>query len=127
MTLPKLFCPLLFTIATALLLASICTLGIAGHTKWLLARYFPAGAWYIWRGQADGYKEQQSIQQWITVDYDETTDRLALVRAVLGVVAGVLGICTMRAKKRSAVEDDTQVLFFSVSLLYMLLTRHSES
>jgi hypothetical protein len=72
------------------------------------------------------YKEQQTRQQWIAVEYNETIDRLALVRALLGVAAGVLGIWALQVKRRSVVEEETQVLFFSVSLPYMLLTNHSE-
>jgi hypothetical protein len=126
MSSPDLYRRLLFWIATSLLIASIGTLGLTSHTKWLLAQHFPAGAWYIWREQGDLYKEQQTRQQWIAVDYNETIDRLALVRALLGVAAGVLGIWALQVKRRSVVEEETQVLFFSASLPYILLTNHSE-
>ena len=126
MSSPDLYRRLLFWIATSILIASICTLGLTSHTKWLLAQHFPAGAWYIWREQGDLYKEQQTRQQWIAVEYNETIDRLALVRALLGVAASVLGIWALQVKRRSVVEEETQVLFFSVSLPYILLTNHSE-
>jgi hypothetical protein len=36
--------------------------------------------------------QQQTPQQWVTVDYNAITERLTLLRAALGVVAGLLGI-----------------------------------
>ncbi|KAH8636790.1 hypothetical protein IG631_08625 [Alternaria alternata] len=98
--------PLPLTIAVLLFFISVSTLGITSHTIWLLAQYFPPGAWYIWREQSDMYEEQQTRQQWIAVDYNDTTDRLALVRAVLGAAAGLLGICVSRVRRRSVVEDE---------------------
>ncbi|KAH6865725.1 hypothetical protein BKA58DRAFT_226212 [Alternaria rosae] len=99
---------ILFISSILLLIVSIVTLCLTGHAKWLLVRYFPADAWYIWRGTDDTYDEQQTTQQWIAVAYNETYDRLALVRAVLGVVASVLSIWIMRAKPRAVMEEDTQ-------------------
>jgi hypothetical protein len=80
-------------ISFILLLISLAILALTGHATWLLNKYFPSGAWYIWRGlDATTYVEQQTPQQWVTVAYDSTTERLAIMRAVLGVVASVLGI-----------------------------------
>lgn len=117
--------PLPLTIAVLLFFISVSTLGITSHTIWLLTQYFPASAWYIWREQSDMYEEQQTRQQWIAVDYNDTTDRLALVRAVLGAAAGLLGICVSRVKRRS-VEDEIKVLFFSCIVSYLLLTFRSD-
>ena len=72
------------------------------------------------------YEEQQTRQQWIAVDYNDTTDRLALVRAVLGAAAGLLGICVSRVRRRSVVEDEIKVLFFSCSVSCLLLTIRSD-
>ena len=107
---------ILFISSVLLLVASIGTLGLTGHAKWLLVQYFPADAWYIWRGTDGTYDEQQTTQQWIAIDYNETYDRLAVARAVLGVVASVLSICIMRAKPRAIMEEDTQVLFFVMAV-----------
>jgi hypothetical protein len=114
---------LLLISSILLLITSIVTLGLTGHAKWLLTRYFPADAWYIWRGVDGTYDEQQTTQQWIAVIYDETYDRLAIVRAVLGVVAGVLGIWIMRTKTRVMVEEHMQVLSPAVALSFLPLTR----
>jgi hypothetical protein len=76
-----------------LLITSLITIALTGHATWLLNKYFPGGSWYIWRGlYATTYTEQQAPQQWVTVDYDSTAERLTIMRAVLGAVAGVLGI-----------------------------------
>ena len=75
-----------------LLLTSLVTIGLAAHAKWVLARYFPGGEWYIWKGNDGSYDEQRAKQQWVTWEYNEVTERLAAVRAMLGVVAGALGI-----------------------------------
>jgi len=107
---------ILFISSILLLVASIGTLGLTGHAKWLLVQYFPADAWYIWRGTDGTYDEQQTTQQWIAVDYNETYDRLAVARAVLGVVASVLSIWIMRAKPRAIMEEDTQVQFFVMAV-----------
>jgi hypothetical protein len=86
----------ILTISLLLLLISILTLSLSGHSIWLLERYFPGGEWYIWRGlDATTYDEQQTPQQWVTVEYNQMTERLAFMRAVLGVIAGVLGVCAM--------------------------------
>ena len=126
MSLLETYHPLPLTIAVLLFVISVSTLGITSHTIWLLAQYFPAGAWYIWREQSDVYEEQQTRQQWIAVDYNDTTDRLALVRAVLGAAAGLLGICVSRVRRRSVVEDEIKVLFFSCSVSCLLLTIRSD-
>lgn len=126
MSLLETYQPLPLTIAVLLFFISVSTLGITSHTIWLLTQYFPAGAWYIWREQSDVYEEQQTRQQWIAVDYNDTTDRLALVRAVLGAAAGLLGICVSRVRRRSVVEDEIKVLFFSCSVSCLLLTIRSD-
>ena len=117
---------ILFISSILLLIISIGTLGLTGHAKWLLVQYFPADAWYIWRGTDGTYDEQQTIQQWIAVDYNETYDRLAVARAVLGVVASVLSIWIMRAKPRAIMEEDTQVLFFLMAVSSSGLTTYPE-
>jgi hypothetical protein len=88
----------LTTLCTSLILliTSLITLGLSGHTTWLLDKYFPGGAWYIWKGlDATTYGQQQTPQQWVTADYEPTTESLAYMRAVVGGVAGVLGIWTV--------------------------------
>jgi hypothetical protein len=86
----------ILTISLLLLLTSFITIGLAGHATWLLEKYFPGGEWYIWKGlDATSYDEQQTPQQWVTVEYGRTTERLAFMSAVLGVVAGVLGVCAI--------------------------------
>ncbi len=116
---------LLLISSMVLLTTSIGTFILTSHATSLLAQYFPAGAWYIWRGQDDTYDDQQTAQQWIAVDYSETTERLALTRAVLGTAAGILGIWTMGAKPRAAIEDDIQVIFSPATVSYLRLTSPS--
>ena len=83
-------------ISSILLVAiSVTTIALTGHATWLLDKYFPGGAWYIWKGlDVITYLEQQTPQQWVTVDYNPTTERLTFLRAALGVVAGILGVMT---------------------------------
>jgi hypothetical protein len=94
---PKAFLHRTLLISSLLLLStSFITVGLTGHASWLLEHYFPGGEWYIWKGfDATTYEEQQTPQQWVTVEYDRTTERLAYMRAVLGIVAGVLGVWAM--------------------------------
>lgn len=82
-------------ICVFLLLTSLVTLGLAGHAKWLLERHFPGGAWYIWKGNDGDQNQEQIRQQWVAVDYSEVTERLAVVRAVLGVAAGAMGVWSL--------------------------------
>jgi hypothetical protein len=78
-----------------LLTIAVTTIALTGHATWLLDKYFPGGAWYIWKGlDVTTYSEQQTPQQWVTVDYNPTTERLTFLRAALGVVAGILGVMT---------------------------------
>jgi len=81
-----------------LLFTSLATIGLAAHAKWLLARYLPGGAWYVWKGNDGNYDEQRAKQQWVTWEYNEVTERLAGMRAMLGLVAGALGIWSLRCE-----------------------------
>ncbi|CAE7212277.1 hypothetical protein PTTW11_10279 [Pyrenophora teres f. teres] len=83
---------IVFTTFVLLLLTSVVTLGLASHAKWSLERYLPGLAWYIWKGSDGVYDEQLERQQWVTWEYDEGTEKLAVVRAVLGIVAGAVGV-----------------------------------
>ncbi|KAF1832839.1 hypothetical protein BDW02DRAFT_648840 [Decorospora gaudefroyi] len=76
-----------------LLLLSLTTLGLTGHANWLLEKYFPGSNWYLWR--VAPWEEDQR-QKWVAVTYNATYDRLTIMRAAVGVVAGVLGLCTAR-------------------------------
>jgi hypothetical protein len=79
-------------ISTLLISLSFITIGLTGHANWLLAEYFPGGAWYMWKGDHGTTSGEDQEQQWVTVDYNLTTERLTFMGAALSSVAGALGV-----------------------------------